>query len=102
MKLSYEGKIRKVAKWPATMAELRQAANKQFAERCLIEEFDTSQLKMSQLSSSKDQMLSFLNQSQAAAGQPQSTIDWYESNLCYEDSDGDLNTVSDDEDLADA
>ena len=30
------------------------------------------------------------------------SVDWYESNVCYEDSEGDLNAISDDEDLQNA
>ena len=42
-------------------------------------------------------MSSFLNL--ASKFVKPTTIDWYESSLCYEDSDGDLNIISDDEDL---
>lgn len=52
---------------------------------------------MSQLAASKDQMLSFL--SQASKSGRSAKIDWYESSVCYEDSDGDLNVISDDDDL---
>lgn len=46
--------------------------------------------------------MSFLEQASRDGGNFGRQIDWYEMNLCYEDSDGDLNVISDDEDLHDA
>lgn len=57
---------------------------------------------MSQLSANKDKLMSFLDQACRDGGNFGRPIDWYEMNLCFEDSDGDLNVISDDEDLKDA
>lgn len=46
--------------------------------------------------------MSFLEQASRDGGNFGRQIDWYEMNLCYEDSDGDLNVISDDEDLSSA
>lgn len=47
MKVSFQGKIRKVTQWPASMDELRNAVTNEFAERAIIEEFDQNSFKMS-------------------------------------------------------
>lgn len=40
--------------------------------------------------------MSFINQ---ASSQQDASVDWQESVVCYEDSENDLNVISDDEDL---
>lgn len=47
MKVSFQGKIRKVTNWPETMDDLRKVVSRKFTERSLIEDYDESQLSMS-------------------------------------------------------
>jgi hypothetical protein len=95
MKISYSDRIRKLAQWPETVTDFRRQTTKQFAEPQIFEACASSQLRMSQLSTSKDQQLSFISQ---ASAQPV-PIDWLDSVVVYEDSENDLNVISDDEDL---
>lgn len=97
MKVSLEGKIRKVTNWPESMDELRKVVSRKFTERSLFEENDESQLKTSV---NIDQQNSVVSKSKA--GQRRQLIDWSTTCLFYEDSEGDLNVISEEEDLADA
>lgn len=78
MKVSYDGKIKKVSEWPESMQELRKVVSRKFTERSLIDE-----------TSHKNQKRKHL-------------IDWEQVHVFYEDSEGDLNVVSEEEDLSDA
>lgn len=98
MKVSFEGKVRKVSSWPETMTDLRKVVSRKFTERSLIEDFDESQLKMSELSANQSSLQSFLTSSKKR----KALIDWHTTSLFYEDSEGDLNVISEEEDLADA
>ena len=42
MKVSLEGKIRKLTNWPESMDELRKVVSRKFTERSLFEENDES------------------------------------------------------------
>jgi len=43
-------------------------------------------------------MMSFVSQV-SGQSRPCANIDWFEMSVCYEDSENDLNVISDDEDL---
>jgi hypothetical protein len=96
MKISSQDRIRKLTSWPETMNDFRRQVTKQFAEPRIFEACDSQQLRMSTLSTSKDQLMSFISQ---ASQRQTSSIVWHESIVCYEDSENDLNVISDDEDL---
>lgn len=88
MKVSFGGKVRKVSNWPESMDDLRKVVSRKFTERSLLDDFDESQ----QLSISKPKKHQKRKQ----------LIDWAQTTFFYEDSEGDFNVISEEEDLADA
>ena len=85
IKVAYEGRIRGVNKFPQSMEELRKVISRKFTERSLIEEQEDAQ-----------------EESQFAKyGKRRHLIDWTDAVFFYEDSEGDLNVVSEEEDLKD-
>ena len=82
MKVSFGGKVRKVNTWPESLAEFRTKVARKFTERSLID--DSVNITANQVKK-RTQL-----------------IDWDSVTLFYEDSEGDLNVISEEEDLADA
>jgi hypothetical protein len=78
MKVTFNGKVKTVPQWPESMQDLRKVIGRKFTERSLIQETKTSKAKRTPL------------------------IDWYQVHLFYEDSEGDFNVISEEEDLSDA
>lgn len=77
MKVSFGGKVRKVNTWPDSIQDFRTKVARKFTERSLVDE-SAQNRRRAQL------------------------IDWGSVTLFYEDSEGDLNVISEEEDLADA
>ena len=122
MKVSYMGRVRKVNVVPSTMAELKRTVQQKFLNCHLAApDEDQSQLMSrvlddSELNGDNTEFAKLLdsNMSQREAeesklgrgGRKQerkkNTIDFQNSVCFYEDSEGDLLVISEDEDLADA
>lgn len=105
MKVSFGAKVRKVNHQPATIADLRKIISRKFTEKNLLDESDLGTSKMSEIVASEDSIMSFfanskLNNSKYGKRKPQ--IDWTDVTLFYEDSEGDFNVISEDEDMLDA
>jgi hypothetical protein len=39
MKVSFEGKVRKITEWPENLNELRKVVSRKFTERSLVEDY---------------------------------------------------------------
>ena len=91
MKVSFEGKVRKVTEWPVNLDELKKIVSRKFTERSLIEEY-----------TDESQISSIMNQTSKPRNKRKQLIDWSKVNMFYEDSEGDLNVISEEEDLTDA
>lgn len=101
MKVSFQGRVRKVRDFPTSMAELRRVVSRKYTERNLdFDASDMSRMSVSQLMDSQGSNIeSLLNASRASKRRVQ-LIDWTEVTCFYEDSEGDFNVISEDEDIA--
>ena len=88
------------------MAELRKVVSRKFTEKNLLEDDDTMNMSnMTEILASEDPIMSLLGQSKLNSskfGRRKPLIDWPNVTLFYEDSEGDFNVISEDEDMVDA
>jgi hypothetical protein len=108
MKVNFQGKLRKVAQWPSTMDEFRRVVSRKFTDK-VLDDFhnsanDQSDQSMQSLMNSSG-FANFLDSNismRGKKGKRQHMIDWTQVTCFYEDSEGDMNVISEDEDLLDA
>jgi len=116
MKVSYQGKVKKISQFPKDMTELRRVVQRKFANRSMRspDQSDSRQLSdafdHSAASGDNRPVQEFFdnqvaNRSSASmrAGRPEKhVIQWDQEIMFYEDSEGDFNVISEDEDVTDA
>ena len=116
MKVSYQGKVKKISTFPKDMTELRRDVQRNFANRNLRSpDQSESRLLADVLDSSAasndnsgvqeyfDNQVASRISGSMRAGRPEKTlIQWDQEILFYEDSEGDFNVISEDEDVTDA
>lgn len=83
LKVQFNSKIRKLSRWPESMDALRAQIQQKFAGHSLFEQISEGGQEL-------------------AASKHKQGIDWDNVYFVYEDSEGDLNVVDEDEDLSDA
>jgi hypothetical protein len=108
MKVSFQGKLRKFSKWPSNIEDFRRVIGRKFSEK--LDDFHKSNVDQSMQSlmnnsgfqSMLDNNLSMRDKSIRDKAKRQPTINWTQVTCFYEDSEGDMNVISEDEDLNDA
>ena len=112
MKVSYRGRVRVLKEFPKDMDEFRQTVQSRFI-RCQLNAPDSDESKLLAKAMEEEDNQKFaeiindtiVDRSQAKKdrkGKTQNVIDFSKEKIFYEDSEGDLNVISDDEDLVNA
>ncbi len=119
MKVSYGGRVRKINRIPADMSELRRCVQQKFLNLILHAPDEDQSMQLSKMLDDSDlhgdnsEFASYIDknisqrQEESKAGsrkgrREKNTIDFQESVCFFEDSEGDFNVISEDEDLEDA
>lgn len=98
MKVGFLDKKRKLNEWPTSMTELRKLVSRKFTEKNLLDDLESPNLAFE----SQQSMVSYLKQSKNHVNKRRQLIDWQNVTLFYEDSEGDFNVISEEEDIHDA
>ena len=120
MKVSYRGRVRKINVVPTTIAEFKRVVQQKFLNCHLMSPDEEQSFAMSrvinesEITGDNHQFKQMINDSMVPPEEEskiekgkrgkreKNTVDFAESVVFYEDSEGDLNVISEDEDLQDA